>query len=208
MTLNAISLPPASGQPPTCLVAILHGWGADARDLVPLASALNLPDCQFIFPNAPFFHPQVPGGRAWYALETGDYRRLSESRQYLEDWLLSLEAQTGVPLSQTALCGFSQGGAMVLDVGMGLPVAGISSLSGFLHGEPLVSEFPLPPVLMVHGKQDPVVPIQTARQARDELVALGAKVQYHEFDMGHEIPPPVVGLLQDFLAGLGKLPAG
>lgn len=207
MTINAISLLPSSGQPPARLIAILHGWGADARDLVPIANALNLPDCQFLFPNAPFSHPQVPGGRAWYALETEDFRGLLESRQYLQDWLLSLEAQTGVPLSQTALCGFSQGGAMVLDVGIGLPVAGISSLSGFLHSKPQVSESPLPPVLMVHGRQDPVVPIQAARQARDELVALGAKVQYQELDMGHEIPPPVVGLLQDFLAGLGKLPA-
>jgi phospholipase/carboxylesterase len=94
---------------------------------------------------------------------------------------------------------------MVLDVGLGLPVAGIASLSGFLHSKPQVSAFPLPPMLMAHGKQDSVVPIQAARQARDELVALGAKVQYQEFDMGHEIPMPVVSTLQDFLTGLGKL---
>lgn len=205
MTLDAISLPPASGQPPAQLVAVLHGWGADASDLVPLASALKLPDCQFLFPNAPFPHPQVPGGRAWYALETGDFQGLPESRQHLQDWLLALEAETGVPLSQTALCGFSQGGAMVLDVGLGLPVAGIGSLSGFLHAKPQVSELPLPPVLMAHGRQDSVVPIQAARRARDELLALGARVQYQEFDMGHEIPPPVVRLLQDFLSGLAQL---
>ena len=198
-TLDIISIPPASGQPPTRLLAILHGWGADAGDLAPLASVLNLPDCQFLLPNAPFSHPQVPGGRAWDALETNDYAGLSQSRQLLRNWLLSLEEQTGVPLSHTALCGFSQGGAMILDVGLTLPVAGLCSLSGYLHLKPQLTEFPLPPVFMVHGREDPIVPLQAAQKAREELTALGANVQYYEFDMGHEILPEVVPLLQKFL---------
>lgn len=178
---------------------ILHGWGADAYDLAPLASMLNLPDYQCIFPNAPFAHPEVPGGKAWYALETSTYQGLPECRQKLYDWLLSLEETTGVPLKDTILAGFSQGGAMVLDVGLDLPLAGLCSLSGYLHTRPKISFSTVPPVLMVHGRQDMVVPIQAAQQARDELTALGIKVEYYEFNMGHEIPSVVLDVLQRFI---------
>ncbi|AFY79405.1 putative esterase [Pleurocapsa sp. PCC 7327] len=199
MSLEAISIPPASGNRPTHLFIALHGWGADARDLAPLASMFNLPDYQFLFPNAPFPHPQVPGGKAWYALETEDYAGILESRQMLFDWLVSLESETGVPLERTILSGFSQGGAMILDIGLNLPVAGLCSMSGYLHAKPQASNSPLPPILIVHGRQDPVVPVQAARQARDELTAIGATVEYHEFDMGHEIRPAVLDLLQQFI---------
>ena len=202
MTLDAISIPPANGSSPTRLLVALHGWGADARDLAPLASMFNLPGYQFLFPNAPFPHPQVPGGRAWYALETSDYEGLLESRQMLLDWLLSLERTTGVSLSHTILSGFSQGGAMALDVGLNLPLAGICSLSGYLHVKPKSSRSTIPPVLIIHGKQDLVVPLKAAQQARNELMALGATVEYREFDMGHEIPPIVLAVMQQFISML------
>lgn len=159
---------------------------------------LNLPDYQCLFPNAPFPHPQVPGGRAWYALETSNYQGLSESRQLLSDWLLSLPESTNVPLEKTILCGFSQGGAMILDVGLGLPVAGLCSLSGYLHSRPPMG-YAFPPVLMVHGIGDMVIPVQVAQQAKEELKALGIKVEYYEFDMGHEISNPVLGVVQKFI---------
>jgi phospholipase/carboxylesterase len=160
----------------------------------------NLPDCQFLFPDAPFPHPQVPWGRAWYALESGHYEGLAESQQLLRDWLLSLESQTGVPLSRTVLSGFSQGGAMALDVGLNLPLAGLCSLSGYLHAKPQATASTFPAVLMIHGRQDMVVPLRAAQKARDELTALGVKVDYHEFDMGHEIIPAAIALMQQFIA--------
>lgn len=162
----------------------------------------DLPGYQFIFPDAPFPHPQVPWGKAWYSLESSDYEGLSESRQILVNWLLSLESTTGIPLSRTILSGFSQGGAMTLDVGLNLPVAGLCSLSGYLHLKPEASQSTLPPILIVHGKQDPVVPLQAAQQARDELTALGAKVDYHELEMGHEIPPLALEIVQKFILDL------
>lgn len=177
---------------------VLHGWGANARDLVPFASLLQLPEYQLLFPNAPFPHYQAPGGRAWYALEKQDYEGITESRQQLRDWMLSLEASTGVPLSQTMMAGFSQGGAMTLDIGTSLPLMGLCSLSGYLHGIP-EAQSPLPPVLLVHGRQDGVVPLRLAQKARDELEQLGATVEYHEFEMGHEVTPVVLGLMQQFI---------
>lgn len=178
---------------------MLHGWGANYRDLVPVTSILELPYHQFIFANAPFAHPQVPGGRAWYSLETREYQGLTESRQLLQEWLLTLESSTGVPLSKTILSGFSQGGAMTLDVGLSLPLAGLCSMSGYLHSEPLIKDNLPPPVLITHGREDTVVPIAAARQTRDILIALGVTVDYQEFDGGHEVPLPVLALLQEFI---------
>jgi phospholipase/carboxylesterase len=178
---------------------MLHGWGADASDLAPLATVLNLPNYQFIFPSAPFPHPEVPGGKAWYALETPDYKGLEESQQMLSEWLRSLEASTGVPLSRTILSGFSQGGAMTLDVGSSFPLAGLCSLSGYLHAKPQKGDAALPPVLIIHGTQDTVVPLKAAWQARDVFTVLGAKVEYREFEMGHEITSDAIEVFQDFI---------
>ena len=202
LTLNAIAVPPSSGNPPDHILVLLHGWGADANDLAPLAQVFDLPHYQCLFPNAPFPHPEVPSGLAWYALETPDYYGLTESRQQLRDWLLSLEDQTGVPLSHTVLGGFSQGGAMTLDVGLELPLAGLFSLSGYLHFQPRPLTTPIPPILMVHGKQDFVVPIEAARQTRDALNRINAKIEYHEFNMGHEIPQIVLNLVEKFIKQL------
>jgi phospholipase/carboxylesterase len=161
--------------------------------------ALDLPDYQFLLPDAPFPHPQVSSGKMWYDLAREDYWGLAESQQTLIEWLTSLESQTGVPLSSTFLLGFSQGGAMVLDVGLTLPLAGLISLSGYLHRTPQEIEPPVPPLLIVHGRQDPVVPIAAAQQLRDYLLMMGTPIQYKEFDIGHEISAEVLELVQEFI---------
>lgn len=200
-TLDAISIPPTSAEKPTHLLIMLHGWGDNYQGIAPLASLFNLPGFGYLFPNAPFAHPQVPGGRAWYALETNEYKGLEESKQMLKDWLLSLPDNTGVPLERTIMTGFSQGGAMTLDVGLTLPFAGLCSLSGYLHYQPQQrdSETKFPPVLIVHGKEDLVVPIQAAEQAQESLTALGVAIEYQEFNIGHEIDIPVLDLMQKFI---------
>lgn len=199
LSLQSISVPPANGQAPTALIVCLHGFGANLHDLAPLAPALKLPDYQFLFPDAPLSHPGIPGGRMWYDLYSQDYRGLTSSRQQLLDWLKSLESSTGIPLSRTILSGFSQGGAMTLDVGLTLPFAGLVSLSGYLHSTPQpAAGDALPPVLMVHGRQDQVVLLGAAQRARDTLTALGVVVKYQEFDMGHEIVPAELELMRSF----------
>lgn len=160
-----------------------------------------------LFPNAPFAHPQVPNGRMWYGFPMGyDFRSppnfntqadLNQSRQQLTQWLLSLENSTGVPLANTVLAGFSQGGAMTLDVGTQLPLAGLMVLSGYLHA-PIKPRYPHCPVLMIHGRQDAVVPLVLAQQAKAALVANNMKVDYHERHMGHEIQPEMLVQMQQF----------
>jgi phospholipase/carboxylesterase len=143
-------------------------------------------------------HPEAPNGRMWYDLSTQE--GLESSRQQLTDWIQSPEAISNISLGNTVLAGFSQGGAMTLDVGTHLPLAGLIVLSGYLHPltlRPLPKTFP--PILMIHGRQDTVVPLKAAQYARDTLTQAGATVQYHEFNMGHEIQPQVLTLMQDFV---------
>lgn len=199
MTLQFFRIAPKT-ETPSALVVTLHGWGANAQDVESLSSYFNLPDCEFLFPDAPYPHPDVPSGKAWYDLqEKTMYEGLEASRQLLIDWLLSLEAMTGVPLSKTILSGFSQGGAMTLDVGLTLPLAGLVVMSGYPH--PQIGQLKkdnFPPTLIMHGRQDPVVPLSAAIKARDIAQGLGVKVEYHEFDAGHEINLQMLEILRTF----------
>ncbi|MBW4551468.1 MAG: alpha/beta hydrolase [Aphanocapsa sp. GSE-SYN-MK-11-07L] len=205
MSLQVISIPPASGHAAQAVIVILHGWGANAADLAPLAEFLNLPDYQFYLPNAPWPHPQVAGGLMWYDLWQNQ-QGLPESRHHLKTWLTDLPSLTGLPLKQTVLAGFSQGGAMTLDVGLNLPLAGLISWSGYLHAPVFgsavsegIANSAYPPVLMVHGRQDAVVPLALAHQAQASLNLAGVSVQYHEFEIGHEILPDVLSLSREFI---------
>lgn len=196
-------------QPPQGILVMLHGWGANAQDVAALASYLDLSQVQFFFPNAPFAFPYGPAGRMWYDLPAdysfssqADFRQqpqIQASREQLLTWLTSLESETGIPLSQTILAGFSQGGAMTLDVGLQLPLAAVMVLSGYAHAPIQIGTNVAPNVLMVHGRSDLVVPVQAAEQARDQLIQLGVPVQYHTISMGHEIDPVVLKLMQSFI---------
>ncbi|MEM1239170.1 MAG: hypothetical protein AAGI45_04950 [Cyanobacteria bacterium P01_H01_bin.26] len=207
MSLQALS---AGDSTASRLLVLLHGWGANAQDVAGIAPYMQLADYQLLFPNAP--HPHTvsggmgaPGGRMWYALpESFDFDQpfthqadLQQSRQLLLDWLTALPQKTGIPLEKTILGGFSQGGAMALDVGMQLPLAGMMILSGYGHGS-LAAPIAPRPVLLIHGRQDPVVPVAQAHRNKSELEALSVTVDYHEFDMGHEISMEVLLMAKRF----------
>lgn len=185
----------------------LHGWGANAQDLAAVADFLPLPGYRMMFPDGPFPHPYNPAGRMWYGFPAGytfqtphDFEQqadLQVSRQRLRDWLTEVSAQTQIPLEQTVLAGFSQGGAMAMDVGAQLPLAGLIVLSGYLHAPPQPHP-QLGPILIVHGRQDAVVPLARAHQSRDTLAAHSEHVTYQEFDMGHEVSPLVLQQIAHF----------
>ncbi len=88
---------------------------------------------------------------------------------------------------------------MTLDVGLNLPLAGLICMSGYLHRAPQEVEPPLPSILIVHGRQDTVVPLNAAHRVRDYLLNLGAPMQYKEFDMGHEIQPDALEVIREFI---------
>jgi phospholipase/carboxylesterase len=208
--LQVTAIPPRTGQTPQGAIILLHGWGANAEDLAPLAPLLECPEYQFYFPNAPWPHPHVPGGRMWYDFQAPQAeceRQLQHSRQLLLQWLQTLITETQIPWGQVILAGFSQGGAMTLEVGLDFPLAGLMIFSGYLHPFPFASQQALPPlplgktppILIAHGQMDNVVPLQAAQQARDTLRAAGAAVEYQEFAMGHEIRPEVLLLAKSFV---------
>lgn len=201
MTLDFIRISPKTEKTPSALIVTLHGWGANAEDVESLSSYFNLPDCEFLFPNAPYPYPYSPVGRAWYDLqEETMYEGLEASRQLLIDWLQSLESMTGVPLSRTFLSGFSQGGAMTLDVGLTLPLAGLVVMSGYAHPQLAnLQKGNFPPTLIMHGTQDQVVPLSAATKAKAVAEALGVVVEYHEFVMGHEINLEMLEVLRKFV---------
>ena len=200
MGLNAIAIMPectAEGSDGR-LIVLLHGWGANAQDVAGLIEAINMISAptRALLPDAPFEHPMVPGGRAWYSFPANyDFRRehdfdaqadLQESRQKLMAWMQSLPTQTGIPLEKTIMGGFSQGGAMTLDVGPQLPLAAMLILSSYSHA-PIADCVTPRPVLLLHGRQDPVVPLPKALETKSQLENQGLDVAYHEFDMGHEV---------------------
>ncbi|NEQ96480.1 MAG: alpha/beta hydrolase [Cyanothece sp. SIO2G6] len=197
--------------PHQLLLVLLHGFGANAEALAPMAAYLELTDqpnaMQMVFPDGPFPYP-ASGGRMWYdipnnygfgqPLLASQQQELLMSRTQLREWLHSLEGEFGIPLARTILAGFSQGGAMTLDVGMRLPLAGLMVLSGYSHDDFADCALPLPPILLVHGRFDRVVPLPVAHQSRDRLQAVGANVQYHELDIDHGIYLNVLELMQTF----------
>ncbi len=194
---------PATGVPQGNIV-LMHGWGANNDDLVGLLPYLQLPNYQFLLPNGLFEHQYTETGRAWYSftgageLTAHSRQELVTSRQILQDWLQTLPKTTGVDLDHTWIAGFSQGGAMALEVGLTLPVAGIMVLSGYLHTD-VTTPQTCPPVAIWHGRQDEVVPIEAAWQTRQQLLKWGAVVQYHELEMGHNIIPEEIKMMKQFV---------
>lgn len=199
MSLDSVSIPPTSGKAPAGLVVVLHGYGDNCHNLASLTRFLPLPDYYFLFADAPFFYPHGGDGKMWYNLEQNHPEELVSSRQLLQSWLESLPEKTGIPLEKTILSGFSQGGAMTLDVGLNLPLAGLVVLSGYWHSQSRLETSSFPPVLLVHGQDDRVVPLSAAHQTRDKLESWGVAVNYHEFAAGHEITAEVLELMQNFV---------
>ena len=202
--LQAFDIPPVTPLTDSrgvAQVVFLHGLGANGRDLTHLIRSLGLPHCHFWLPDAPLPHPQVPDGRAWFELD--QWRGLDRSCDLLKQWLMTLEEHSGIPLAQTVLAGFSQGGAMALKVGLSLEpsLAGVVCLSGFMVGAPELTQrqSPVPPALIVHGRQDPVVLLDYARQSKQILEMLEFHAEYYELDCGHEVPDAAIALVAQFI---------
>ena len=195
MTFSCVDYSPT--ETPTHAVVLLHGWGANARDLASLAPYLNFPQVKFIFPNAPHPHPFSTEGRMWYDLETQEH--LAETRLELKQWIQDLPKQLNLPTQNIILGGFSQGGAMTLDVGHDLNLAGLLCLSGYLHPQIQFSPQQAKPILIIHGTQDPVVPIQAAQMIQAQLRQQQWQPEVHELQMAHEITPQALDLIRDFL---------
>jgi phospholipase/carboxylesterase len=200
---DEVTLEPAA--PAVASVILLHGLGADGWDFVPIVGEFGLPDSlpvRFVFPHAPLRPVTVNNGfvmRAWYDITAftpegrADAAGLAAAARRVDSYLRA-EVALGVPASRVVLAGFSQGGAVALHAGLRYPerLAGILALSSYLpFPATLAAEKSGAnadvPILMCHGRLDPVVPIGMGLEARDVLTASGYAVEWHEYPMQHEV---------------------
>jgi len=203
--------PPANGSPPAKLVVLLHGFGADGNDLIGLAPYLAraLPDALFVSPHAPEPCEMSAAGRQWFAIRSfGMAERTAGARRAAPvlDRFLDEEMQRyGLGEKDTALVGFSQGTMMALQVGVrrARPLAAIVGFSGALAGaETLAGEVRShPPILLVHGDMDEVLPLETLFEATDGLCRAGLWARWHiSQGLGHSIGEDGMELATRFLA--------
>lgn len=188
---------------PLPLVFVLHGRGADARDLADLAPMMGS-GYRFVFPNAPEPFEPAPGfrfGYTWFDGWPAEPGSIKKSRNLLMKFIDEILERYATPPRKVILSGFSQGGLMSLDVGFRIreKIAGIVVMSGALYEDDLPPLSPGLPVLMVHGTDDDMIPVLAARRARRVLESHGVDLEYHEFAIGHFVTPESIGIVADFL---------
>ena len=201
--LNTQRKAPQSGETRS-IVVFLHGYGANGADLLGLADPLgeHLPDTLFVAPDAPESIPGMPNAFQWFPIpwidnssEEEAERGMMAAVQDLDAFLDALMVDEDVLPEQVALFGFSQGTMMALHVAPRRedPVAGIVAFSGRLLSPDLLAEDAQsrPPVLLVHGDQDDVVPPQALPAAAEALEGAGWDEVYAHVMKGtaHGIAP-------------------
>jgi phospholipase/carboxylesterase len=192
---------PASDEAATSLVILLHGYGSNGEDLIPLALDWRsaLPDTAFVSPDAPEPCPGAPDGYQWWGITSFDRAArvagVEAAAPALEAFIDAELARYGLTESALALVGFSQGTMMALHVGPRRPrqLAGILGYSGMLADEagltgPAITR---PPILLIHGDADPMVPISALAQSEEALSRNGFDVEtYVSRGLGHSIDLP------------------
>ena len=178
-------------------LVLLHGWGANADDLRPLGEALQQchPDpLDVVALDAPEPHPEPPG-RQWYSLFPAQWQEVPAAVDSLRTRLIQLDGGEQA-LASTVLFGFSQGGAMALHVGCSLDLAGVISCSGYPHPG-WVPPAAHPPVMLLHGEQDSIVPFMAMDAIWNRLNP--SRRQKQVFRDGHTIPQDVMPSLSHSL---------
>ncbi len=209
-TLDGPRLRPASGGPATSLVVFLHGYGANGNDLIDIGRmwAPALPETAFVSPHAPEPCAEMPVGRQWFPLARTDPHllrgRIRGAAPALDAFLDAELAAHGLADDRLVLVGFSQGTMMALHVGprRAARIAGIIGYSGLLAGpEDLATEARhKPPVLLVHGAADPVIPVVAIQAAANALGDAGFAVEWHiRPQLQHGIDQEGLALGADFL---------
>lgn len=187
LSLSGPSQPPVAGGKPRRLVILLHGLGADGNDLIGLARYWGrlVPDAEFVSPNAPFPCDLGGFGYQWFSVQ--DRSRESTlagvraAAPVLDGYIDDELTKRGLEAGDAALVGFSQGTMMSLYVGLRReqPLAGILGFSGRLIAPELLADEirSRPPVLLVHGTDDPVVPFESLAAAEVGLKAAGVAAE-------------------------------
>jgi phospholipase/carboxylesterase len=215
--------PKSGGAAPRQLVVLLHGVGVDGHDLIDLAPrwAQAAPEAAFVAPDAPFPYEGASFGRQWFSLEDRSPARMEAGVRHaaaaLGRLIVAELARLGLPEDAPfALMGFSQGAMTALFTGLRrrpTPVAILAYSGALLAPDSLAAEIVArpPPVLLVHGESDEVVPVGASRAAESALRGAGVPVEsYYAPRLAHGIDEAGLSLgslfLQRSLASTG--PAG
>jgi phospholipase/carboxylesterase len=200
--LDGPRLAPRSG-PARHLVVFLHGYGADGNDLIDIGRAWQplLPHAAFVSPHAPQACAQAPGGRQWFPLTLRDpherWTGVNAAGPGLDRFLDAELKRQKLGPEALALVGFSQGTMMALHVGVrrtAAPAAivgysGLFARPGNGPPETVAAEIRArPPILLVHGERDDLIPADALFDAAQSLAALGIPTEWHlSYGIGHGI---------------------
>ena len=207
--VNGSSLQPLSGAARR-IVLLLHGYGSNGADLISLAPHWRqaMQDVLFLAPNAP--HRCAMGaGYQWWPLATFSPRALAtgaaSAAPAVDAFIDRKLNQYGLSEPDLAIVGFSQGTMMALHVGLRRTntVASIVGYSGMLAGAAELAHEPItrPPVLLIHGSADPVVPVAALHDAEQALRKLGIEVSTHlSAGTAHSIDPVGLRLGGEFIS--------
>ncbi|MBY0407788.1 MAG: dienelactone hydrolase family protein [Rickettsiales bacterium] len=201
---------PASGGAPKQLAILLHGWGADGPNLIDLADmfAPVLPDALFVAPNAPYRCEANPYGYQWFSLmDRQPQHMLAGARNaadILNHFIDHALHDLGLDNSKLILIGFSQGTMTALHVAMRREpaIGAVVGFSGAMVGaEVLAAEIKAkPPVCLIHGEADDVVPFASMKLASEALLAQGVNVETHPRPfLGHSIDMDGLKAASNFL---------
>ena len=204
---------PSSGGKAKQLVILLHGLGSDGNDLISLAPEFSkvLPDTHFISPNAPFPCDMSPFGYQWFSLMSWDpeymYKGANDAAPILNHFIDQCLERFNLPDKKLAFVGFSQGTMMSLNVALrrAKPCAGIVGYSGaLLRPEKMANEIKSrPPICLIHGMADPVVPFVAMSNAEKSLKEMGINVQAHARpSLPHGIDNEGINIGKEFLSSV------
>jgi len=170
-------------------IILLHGWGADADDLLPIGKEIINNSCiefELISLQAPTSRSNDMG-RQWYSLFPPNWNEAGIAVNQLIETLKELD-ENKISLQKTVLLGFSQGAAMALNVGLKLDLGLVISCSGYPHPNwyPIKNN----PVLLSHGLKDEVVPVKASREILKMLEnSSNSNCELYEYDCSHTIHP-------------------
>ena len=216
--LDAVEVTTGAGVAPTAAVVWLHGLGADGHDFEPLVPVLGLPPelaVRFVFPHAPVRPVTINAGmamRAWYDVRSPELDRDPDdagldSSAALVARLLQRCCERGIAPERTVLAGFSQGGAMTYEVGLGYPepLAGLLVLSGYAPRPDRLAPAATSgnggtPIFHGHGTLDPLVPHELGARTVARLRRLGYDVRHESYPVEHGVDPREVADVGAWLA--------
>ena len=187
------------------LIILLHGYGASMHDLAGLAPAINSEDYIYLFINAPI-ELNIGYGQTGYAwVPVGDSSEIEKTSEMINSTIKDYLDKCELQISKRYIGGFSQGGMMTIHVGLSSKInfSGAIVLSSRMYPEHEIKFSVNNPdntkIFMVHGIQDSVLPVEDGRNTKNHLIQLGFDLEYHEYNMAHEITLEVIEDLKNWL---------